>query len=85
MNQKTPIAFIQPPSPFDHDGNFIAQKAIELAAAQRALGDLDAAEALDLLVDFFSTSQNYVLNGVALLDTDYPPDVSAPILPIGIA
>ena len=64
MNQETPGLSINCPAPFDGDRNFDAQKAIDLARAHRAVGDLDSAEALDLLVDFFLTSRNYIFNGV---------------------
>jgi hypothetical protein len=68
MHKETPTVIIKGQEPFDRDGNFIAEKAIDLALEQRALGDLDAADTLDLLVDFFSTSQNYIFNGGVTLD-----------------
>ena len=68
MHRETPTVIIEGQTPFDRDGNFIAEKAIDLAFEQRALGDLDAADTLDLLIDFFSTSQNYIFNGSVTLE-----------------
>ena len=68
MHEETPTVIIEDQTPFDRDGNFIAEKAIDRAFEQRALGDLDAADTLDLLIDFFSTSQNYIFNGGITLD-----------------
>ena len=64
MNQKTPVLSDDHQAPFDGDGNFDAEKAVDLAMAQRAAGDLDSADSLDVLIDFFLTSQNYIFNGV---------------------
>ena len=57
MHQETPTAVVEGQAPFDLDGNFNAGKAIDLALEDRALGDIDAANALDLLVDFFARAR----------------------------
>ena len=81
MHRETPTVIIEGQTPFDRDGNFIAEKAIDLAFEQRALGDLDAADTLDLLIDFFSTSQNYIFNGSVTLELGIASRVVPIILP----
>ena len=81
MHQETPTAVVEGQTPFDRDGNFNAEKAIDLALEQRSLGDIDAADALDLLVDFFSTSQNYIFNGDGSLNYEFSSVASDPVSP----
>jgi hypothetical protein len=71
MHQETPTATFEGQSPFDRDGNFNAAQAIDLALGKRALGEIDSADALDLLIDFFITSQNYIFNGVSALNHEF--------------
>ena len=71
MHQETPTATFEGQSPFDRDGNFNAAQAIDLAFEKRALGELDSADNLDLLIDFFITSQNYIFNGVSALNHEF--------------
>ncbi len=70
MRQETPTTVIEVQTPFDRDGNFITAKARDLALEQRALGDLDGADALDQLIDFFITSQNYIFNGAVTFEQE---------------
>ena len=70
MQQETLTAFIEAQTPFDADGAFNTEKAISLAFEQRALGNIDAADDLDLLVNFFITSQNYVLSSTMKLEQE---------------
>ena len=81
MHKETPTVIIEAQTPFDRDGNFIAEKAIDLAFEQRALGDLDAADTLDLLIDFFSTSQNYIFNGDYSLNHEFSSAERDPLSP----
>lgn len=78
MHQETPIAIIEAQTPFDPDGTFNPDKAIDQALEQRALGDIDAADALDLLIDFFSTSQNYIFNGAVT----FTQEIGASAVPV---
>ena len=78
MRKETPTAVVEGQTPFDRDGNFNAEKAIDLALEQRSLGDIDAADALDLLVDFFSTSQKYIFNGDNSFTYKVPSGVTKP-------
>jgi len=81
MHQETPTAVAEGQTPFDLDGNFNVEKAIDLALEHRGLGDVDAANALDLLIDFFSTSENYIFNGDNSLNYKVPSGVTEPIFP----
>ena len=71
MHQEAPNVISEGQNPFDHEGNFKTEIALDLALEQRALGDLDAAAALDLLIDFFMTSQNYIFNGGSSLNYEF--------------
>ena len=81
MQQQTPPALTEAQTPFDVDGAFNTEKAISLAFEQRALGDIDAADDLDLLVNFFITSQNYVLSGTMKLEQEIGTRVVPVIYP----
>lgn len=81
MHQETPITVIEVQRPFDRDGNFIIKKAINLALEQRALGAIEAADALDLLTDFFMTSQNYIFNDILPSRYEHSLDVFNPSVP----
>ena len=71
MYQETPAARSEGHPPFDRDGPFNAELAIDLALEKRAFGDLDSADALDLLIDFFVTSQNYIFNGINTFNHEF--------------
>jgi hypothetical protein len=73
MHQETPTATFEGQPLFDRDGNFNAAQAIDLALEKRALGEIDSADALDLLIDFFITSQNYIFNGISASDHEFSP------------
>ena len=81
MRQETPTVIITAQSPFDVDGAFNVEKAIDLALERRTLGDIDAADALDLLVDFFMTSQNYIFNTVIALEQELGVGTISGVLP----
>ena len=81
MHQETPAAIIGGQAPFERDGSFNDEKAINLALEQRALGDIDSADALDLLIDFFSTSQNYIFNGDYSLNHEFSSAERDPLSP----
>ena len=79
MHQETPTVINEGQTPFDREGNFITEIAIDLALEQRALGDIDAADALDWLIDFFMTSQNYIFNGDSSLNYGFSSAGKDPI------
>jgi len=81
MQQETPTALTEAETPFDADGVFNTEKAVDLAFEQRALGDIDAADDLDLLVDFFMTSQNYIFNTAVILEQEFGVRPISVILP----
>ena len=81
MQQETPTALSEAQTPFDADGVFNTEKAIDLAFEQRALGDIDAADDLDLLIDFFMTSQNYIFNTFLAWEQELGVGANSVILP----
>jgi len=81
MHQETPTVIHGGQSPFDGDGNFNVATAIDIAFEQRALGALDAADALELLADFFMTSQNYIFNSILAFEHEMASTTVPIILP----
>ena len=70
MYQEAPVAITEGLTPFEVDGTFNIQKAMNLASEQRELGYMVAADALELLADFFITSESYILDGINSLSQD---------------
>ena len=49
-------------SPFRSDGSFDHHKAVDIVADLKASGDMDLADAMEALADFFRASENYIFD-----------------------